>query len=133
MRRRDFIVGLGAAAVPVATQAQQRAPLVGLLHPRSPETAAPLVEAFRRGLSEAGFVEGRNVIIEYRYANGNLENLPTLAAELVRMRVDVIAAGGTSGGAAAKAATATIPIVFIGGEDPVKAGLVAKSTGQVAT
>jgi putative tryptophan/tyrosine transport system substrate-binding protein len=100
-------------------------PLVGLVHPRSPETAAPLVAAFRRGLAEAGFLEGRNVAIEYRYANGNLEVLPALAAELVRLRVDVIAAG-YPGGSAAKAATATIPIVFIGGGDPVKGGLVER-------
>jgi putative tryptophan/tyrosine transport system substrate-binding protein len=107
-------------------RAQQPAvPVIGLLTLRTPEAAEPLNVAFRGGLAEAGFVEDRNVAIEYRYAGGNFTTVAALAAELVRHRVSVIAAGAPTG-LAAKAATAEIPIVFIGGGDPVKAGLVTR-------
>jgi putative tryptophan/tyrosine transport system substrate-binding protein len=127
MRRRDFIVAIGgAAALPVAARAQQRSmPVVGYLDGGTAEVEADNVAAFRKGLSEAGFVEGRNVAIEFRFAGAEPGRLPDLAADLVRRRVSVIAADGLSPALAAKGATATIPIVFRSGGDPVEYGLVA--------
>jgi putative tryptophan/tyrosine transport system substrate-binding protein len=126
MRRREFIAGVGgAAAWPLAARAQPvAAPAVGFLHPASPDGNADRVRAFREGLKETGFVEGENVSIEYRWADNDLERLPALANDLVRRRVAVIATFGPPSMFAAKAATTTIPIIFLVPEDPVRLGLV---------
>jgi putative tryptophan/tyrosine transport system substrate-binding protein len=126
MRRREFTLGLAGVATqwPLGGRAQQPGrPVIGFLQGRSAETAVGLVAAFKQGLRELGFVEGQNVDIEFRYANGQYDKMAGLTAELVNRRVNVIAAGYPSG-RFAKAATSTIPIVFIGGSDPVRAGLV---------
>jgi putative ABC transport system substrate-binding protein len=129
MRRRDFISFLGgaAAAWPLAARAQQQVlPMVGVLSSASPGSPGVPVRSFQRGLSEAGYLEGRNVAIEYRWAEGQYERLPALAADLVRRQASVIVAlGGIPSAAAAKAATTAIPIVFNAGVDPVTAGLAA--------
>ena len=128
MKRRDFIALLGGAAAswPLAARAQRPAKtVIGFLGPASPSTFASRIEAFRQGLRDFGYVEGTNITVEYRWAEGRYERLPELAAELVRSKVDMIVTHGTPGSLAAKRATTTIPIVMANIGDPVATGVVA--------
>jgi len=126
LKRRDFITLIGGAtAWPLAAPAQQTMPVIGFLGSGSQESDAIRVNSFRRGLSETGFVEGRNVVLEYRFAQGQHDRLPALAAEMVRHHAAVIITGSTPGALAAKAASTTTPIVFYLAVDPVEVGLIA--------
>jgi putative tryptophan/tyrosine transport system substrate-binding protein len=126
VKRREFIAGLGAAAWPTAVWAQRSAmPVIGFVDGGSAEGSAVYSAAFREGLSETGYVEGQNATVEYHWLEGQYDRMPALTADLVRRRVAVIATGSSSVAISAKAATATIPIVFGVGDDPVKLGLVA--------
>lgn len=128
MRRREFILLTGSATLcSFSALAQQagKVPRIGYLRVTSPSDRPPLLDTFRQGLRELGWIEGQNIVIDYRFAEGRLDRLPDLAAELVRLKVDVIVSLGTQGVTAAKNATKTIPIVMIGVRDPVGVGLIA--------
>ena len=129
MRRREFIALVGGAiACPMGVRAQQqtgKVPRIGFLSLTSPSDRPPLLDAFRQGLRDLGWVEGQNIVIDYRYAEGRVDRLPDLAAELVRLKVDLMLSWGTQGVTAAKNATETIPIVMIAVRDPVGIGLIA--------
>src|SRR4051812_30183661 len=126
MQRRTFLGLLGGTAVmPFATHAQHAMPVIGFLHSADAKSFAPMLAAFHQGLSEGGYADGRNLTIEYRWAEGRADRLPAMAAELVGRKVSVITAvGGNASNLAAKAATSTIPIVFNSGSDPIKLGMV---------
>jgi putative ABC transport system substrate-binding protein len=126
IRRRAFIGVLGgAAAWPLAAWAQQPVPVIGFLRDSSAEGSAAIISAFQRGVKEAGLIEGQNVIIEYRWSEGQYDRLPSLASELVRHRVAALVGAGEVAAIAAKAVTTAIPIVFVTGDDPVQMGIVA--------
>jgi putative ABC transport system substrate-binding protein len=126
MRRREFIAAIGSTIVwPTVTRAQQ-SPVVGFLSSVSASGAAAFVPAFQRGLNEGGFTEGKNVVVEYRFAEGQYDHLPGLAAELVRRPVAVLVGAAPPAALAAKAGTTTIPVVFVSGDDPIKSGLVER-------
>jgi putative ABC transport system substrate-binding protein len=128
LERRDFLIAVGAIlAAPLAADAQQaeKVPRIGFLSATSPSDRPPLLDAFRQRLRELGWVEGKNIVIDYRYAEGQVDRLPDLAAELVRLKVDLLVSWGTQGVTAAKSATATIPIVMIAVRDPIGIGLIA--------
>ena len=128
LERRDFLIAVGAIlAAPLAADAQQaeKVPRIGFLSATSPSDRPPLFDAFRQRLRELGWVEGKNIVIDYRYAQGQVDRLPDLAAELVRLKVDLLVSWGTQGVTAAKSATKTIPIVKIAVRDPIGIGLIA--------
>jgi len=135
MRRREFIALVGGAIVcPLGVRAQPQAgkvPRIGYLGVTSPSDRPPLLDTFRQGLRELGWIEGQNIVIDYRFAEGRLDRLPDIAAELVRLNVDVIVSLGTQGVTAAKNATKTIPIVMMSTGDPVGQGLVAVEAPDV--